>query len=169
MEMSGLDPRVCRILEVAVLVTDADLNEVGEGYETVVHQPERVLLAMDAWCTEHHGKSGLTAAVRASKVGTRQAETALLDLLAPLTKAGTSPLAGNSVHVDRAFIARYMPRLEAFLHYRIIDVSSVKELAKRWYPALPAYEKKQSHRALDDIRESIAELKHYRETIFSQP
>jgi oligoribonuclease len=169
MEMSGLDEATCVILEIAVIVTDAELNEVGDGFHTVIHQPEAALAAMDAWCTEHHAKSGLTAAVRASTTWQSEAEELLLAFLAAHTKAGASPLCGNSVHVDRRFLACHMPRVDAFLHYRIIDVSTLKELVKRWYPALPQYRKGDGHRALDDIRASIGELRYYREKVFLAP
>jgi oligoribonuclease len=152
--MSGLDPDACKILEIATLVTDADLELVAEGPDIVVHQPDAVLDAMDEWCTTHHGESGLTAAVKASTTSLANAE------------AGVSPLCGNSIWQDRRFISRYMPDLDAFLHYRMIDVSTVKELTRRWYPDAKAPPKGQSHRALDDIRESIAELKFYRENVF---
>ncbi len=164
--MSGLDPDVCKILEIATLVTDAELELVAEGPEIVVHQPDEVLDAMDEWCTNHHGESGLTAGVRASTTSLAEAEAQTLAFLEPLCTAGASPLCGNSIWQDRRFISRYMPKLDAFLHYRMIDVSTVKELSRRWYPDAKAPPKGQSHRALDDIRESIAELKFYRETVF---
>jgi len=166
LEMSGLDPDACRIMEIATLVTDAELEIVAEGVDIVVHQPDAVLDAMDEWCTSHHGESGLTAAVKASKVSLAEAEAQTLAFLQPLCEAGTSPLCGNSIWQDRRFIARYMPKLDAFLHYRMIDVSTVKELTRRWYPDAKAPAKGESHRALDDIRESIAELKFYREAVF---
>ena len=166
MEMSGLDPGTCVILEVAVLVTDGDLNEIAEGPDIVVHQSDHVLDAMDAWNTKHHGESGLTGRVKTSSVTVEEAEAAVLAFLAAHTAEGKSPLAGNSVHQDRAFIDRYMPKLAAYLHYRNVDVSTVKELSKRWYPDLPRFDKKQAHRALSDIRESVAELRYYREKIF---
>ncbi|MGH1343011.1 MAG: oligoribonuclease [Nannocystales bacterium] len=166
LEMSGLDPETCRILEIATLVTDADLELVAEGPEIIVHQPDEVLDAMDEWCTNHHGESGLTAGVKASTTSLAQAEAQTLAFLEPLCKAGASPLCGNSIWQDRRFISRYMPKLDAFLHYRMIDVSTVKELTRRWYPDTKAPPKGQSHRALDDIRESISELKFYRENVF---
>lgn len=164
--MSGLNPDVCKILEIATLVTDADLDIVAEGPDIVVHQPDAVLEAMDEWCTTHHGESGLTAAVQASKTSIAEAEAQTLAFLEPLCEAGASPLCGNSIWQDRRFISRYMPKLDAFLHYRMIDVSTIKELSRRWYPGTKAPPKGQSHRALDDIRESIAELKFYRESLF---
>ncbi len=166
LEMSGLNPDTCRILEVATIVTDGELEIVAEGPDIVVHQPEAVLGAMDEWCTTHHGASGLTAAVKASTISLAEAEAQTLAFLEPLTASGTSPLCGNSIWQDRRFISRYMPKLDAFLHYRMIDVSTVKELTRRWYPETNAPAKGESHRALDDIRESIAELKFYRGAVF---
>lgn len=166
MEMSGLDPDSCAILEIATVVTDGDLNIVAQGEDIVVHQPDAVLDAMDAWCTKHHGDSGLTQAVRDSKISVAEAEQQVLEFLAPLTEAGASPLCGNSIWQDRRFIARYMPALDRHLHYRMIDVSSIKEVSRRWYPEVSAPPKQESHRALEDILESIAELKHYREHVF---
>lgn len=166
LEMSGLDPDSCKILEIATIVTDANLDIVAEGPELVVHQDDAVLDAMDEWCTTHHGDSGLTAAVKASKVSQSNAEAQTLSFLEQHTKPGTSPLCGNSIWQDRRFIARYMPKLDAFLHYRLVDVSTIKELSRRWYPDVSAPPKGESHRALDDIRESIAELKFYRGSVF---
>jgi len=166
LEMSGLNPETCKILEIATLVTDADLELVAEGPDMVVHQPDAVLDAMDAWCTTHHGDSGLTAGVKASSISLAEAEAQTLAFLEPLCEAGASPLCGNSIAQDRRFIARYMTKLDAFLHYRMIDVSTIKELSRRWYPDAKAPPKGQSHRALDDIRESIAELKFYRDAVF---
>jgi oligoribonuclease len=166
LEMSGLNPDTCKILEIATLVTDEDLALVAEGPDIVVHQPDEVLDAMDEWCTTHHGESGLTAAVKASTISLAEAEAQTLTFLEAHTEAGTSPLCGNSIWQDRRFIARYMPKLDAFLHYRMIDVSTVKELSRRWYADAKAPAKGQSHRALDDIRESIAELQFYRENVF---
>jgi oligoribonuclease len=166
MEMSGLDPSTCRILEIATVITDGRLEILAEGPDLVVHQPDAVLDAMDEWCTRHHGESGLTDQVRASSVSEAEAEHQTLEFLARFTQAGASPLCGNSVHQDRRFIARYMPKLDAFLHYRLVDVSTLKELQRRWYPELKASPKRETHRALDDIRESIEELRFYRGTLF---
>ena len=166
LEMSGLDPNTCHILEIATLVTDGDLRVIAEGPELVVHQPDEVLDEMDDWCTEHHAGSGLSAAVRASTVSLADAEAQTVAFLAEHAAPGLSPLCGNSVGHDRRFIIEYMPRLDSFLHYRIIDVSTIKELSKRWSPDLAAPPKMESHRALDDIRESIAELHFYREHLF---
>ncbi len=168
MEMTGLDPETERILEVAVLVTDQELNVVAEGPNLVLHQPEEVLSAMDAWNTTHHGESGLLTRVRESTVDEAQASAALLGFLEKHTQKKKAPLAGNSIHQDRRFVARYLPEVEGWLHYRNIDVSTIKELARRWYPKQyvdrPA--KKGSHRAMDDLLESIAELKYYRKAVF---
>lgn len=168
LEMSGLDVERCRILEIAVLITDGGLGLVAEGPDLVVHQEDAVLDAMDAWNTEHHGASGLTAAVRASAVGEAEAERQVLEFVARHCPPGTAPLAGNSVWMDRLFLRRHMPRLEGHLHYRIVDVSTVKELVRRWQPAVFAGlpPKSERHRALDDIRESVAELAYYRREVF---
>lgn len=166
LEMSGLDPESCAILEVACVVTDGDLNELGEGVDLVVHQPDAVLARMDDWCTRHHGQSGLTDAVKASTISVRAAELRTLDYLRRYTNKGQAPLAGSSVSHDRRFIDKYMPDLSAWLHYRTIDVSTVKELVKRWYGGLELPSKKNTHRALDDIRESIEELRYYRQHAF---
>jgi oligoribonuclease len=168
MEMSGLDPDRDRILEMATIVTDGQLVVVAEGPEFVIHQPASVLDAMDEWNQKHHAASGLLDRVRRSTVREAQAEEETLRFLMPFMEARTAPLAGNSIHQDRRFIARHMGRLDHFLHYRMIDVSSIKELAKRWYPheykRIPG--KKNTHRALDDIRESIDELRWWRRNVF---
>jgi len=171
LEMSGLDPDRERILEIATLVTDAELEILGEGPELVIHQPDALLEAMDEWNTQHHGASGLTDKVRASTVTEAEAQEQTLAFLREHTQARVAPLAGNSVHQDRLFLARYMPELHDFLHYRNCDVSTIKELARRWAPAVfeARPKKKGSHRALDDIRESIEELRYYRERFFVAP
>lgn len=166
LEMSGLDPDRCVILEIATIVTDAELEVIAEGPDIVVHQDDAVLEAMDEWCTQHHGASGLTAQVRASKVSQAQAEAQTLAFVAAHTTPRGSPLCGNTIWQDRRFLIQHMPQLEAHLHYRLIDVSTIKELARRWYPGLEPPRKSDRHRALDDIRESIAELRFYREQIF---
>ena len=166
LEMSGLDPDTCEILEIATLVTDGQLELLAEGPDIVIHQPDPVLDRMDAWCNRQHGQSGLTAQVRASTTSLAEAEARTLEFLRAHCSPGKSPLCGNSIGHDRRFIVRYMPALAEFLHYRSIDVSSVKELARRWYPDLPTHPKGETHRALDDIRESIQELRHYRKHIF---
>ena len=163
LEMTGLNPEVDRILEIATLVTDKDLNIVAEGPNLIVHQPDSVLDAMDEWCTTHHGESGLTQKVKDSALSEAAAEQQTLEFLKEWVEAGASPLCGNSIWQDRRFLIRYMPGLDSFCHYRNIDVSTLKELARRWRPeVVDGVQKKGSHRALDDIKESIEELKHYR-------
>ena len=168
MEMSGLDPDRDRILEVAVLVTNGDLDVVAEGPSLILHQPDEVLEAMDEWNTKHHQLSGLTKSVRESTLDELQVSAALLAFLAEHTEQKKAPLAGNSIHQDRRFVARYLPEVEDWLHYRNVDVSTIKELAIRWFPekygARPP--KRGSHRALDDLMESIEELKYYRSSLF---
>lgn len=168
MEMSGLDPETERILEIAVLVTDGDLNVVAEGPNLVLHQPDEVLAAMDEWNTKHHGQSGLTDRVRESTIDEAKASAALLDFLSKHTEERKAPLAGNSIHQDRRFVARYLPDVERWLHYRNVDVSTIKELARRWYPKQYSDRptKKGSHRAMDDLLESIEELRYYRTALF---
>jgi oligoribonuclease len=167
LEMTGLDPDQDEIIEIATLITDAELNVIAEGPELVIHQPEKRFAKMDDWNQEHHTKSGLWAAVLKSEISMADAEQQTLAFLKQHIGERTSPLCGNSIWQDRRFLARHMPRLEAYLHYRLVDVSTIKELTRRWYPDLGAYSKKVlSHRALDDIRESIAELKFYREKLF---
>ncbi len=163
MEMSGLSPDTDRVLELAVVVTDAELNVVAEGPVIVVHQDDAVLERMDAWNRSTHARSGLTERVRASSLDEAAAQSAMLDWLARYVPAGRSPMCGNSICQDRRFMARWMPRLESFFHYRNLDVSTLKELSKRWKPQVyRSFEKKSRHEALADIYESIAELQHYR-------
>lgn len=168
LEMTGLDPERERIIEIAALVTDKELNVVAEGPELVVHQDDALLAAMDDWNKKHHGESGLIDRVRASTVSEAAAEEAVVAFMREHAGEGKLPLAGNSIHQDRRFLRRYMPRVDAYLHYRLVDVSTVKELVSRWYPE--AYAKRPhkvgSHRALDDIRESIEELRYYRTVAF---
>jgi oligoribonuclease len=164
MEMTGLDPERERIIEIAVVVTDSDCATRIEGPVFAVHQSDALLDAMDAWNKNTHGKSGLIERVRASAVTEAQAEQATLDFLKQYVPPQASPLCGNSVHQDRRFLVRYMPRLEAFFHYRNLDVSTLKELARRWRPDVyKAFKKRQEHTALADIHESIDELLHYRD------
>jgi len=168
MEMSGLNPDSDRVLEVAVVVTDAQLEVLGEGPVLAVHQSERVLTGMDAWNTATHGRSGLTARVRASVLAEEDAEAQVVGFLERFVPAGRSPMCGNSICQDRRFMARWMPRLEGYFHYRNLDVSTLKELARRWKPEVArSFEKKSRHEALADIYESIAELKHYRQHLIS--
>lgn len=171
LEMSGLDVERERILEVAALITNAELEVVAEGPELVVHQPDALLASMDTWNTEHHGASGLTERVRQSTVSEQQAEQLLLDFARAHAPVRTLPLAGNSIFQDQRFLAKYMPRFAAHLHHRLVDVSTIKELARRWYPEVFATmpKKRGTHRALDDIKESIEELRFYRANVFRSP
>jgi oligoribonuclease len=164
MEMSGLDPDKERILEVAIIITDKDLNILAEAPVLVVHQPDSVLDAMDSWNKGTHGKSGLVDKVKASTMDDAEAEARMLEFMNLHVPERTSPMCGNSICQDRRFLARYMPKLEAWFHYRNLDVSTLKELAARWRPGLKeGFQKANSHTALADIRESIEELKYYRE------
>jgi oligoribonuclease len=164
MEMSGLVPDRDRILEVALVVTDANLDVIAEAPVFVVHQDDAVLDGMDAWNTSTHGKSGLVDKVRASTFTEAEVEARILDFLRPIVASGLAPLAGNTVHQDRRFMARYMPLFDAYLHYRIVDVSTLKELARRWRPdVIASFTKEGKHEALADVHESIRELRHYRE------
>jgi oligoribonuclease len=163
MEMSGLNPDSDRVLEVAIVVTDAELAVLAEAPVQIVHQPESVLAGMDSWNTATHARSGLTEKVRNSTIDEGRASDRLLDFLAPLVPPGKAPMCGNSICQDRRFMARWMPRLEAYFHYRNLDVSTLKELARRWQPDVyRSFEKKSRHEALADIYESIDELRHYR-------
>ncbi|HEU0231573.1 MAG TPA: oligoribonuclease [Burkholderiaceae bacterium] len=164
MEMTGLDPEKERIIEVAVVVTEPDLTLVAEGPVLVVHQSDELLDGMDKWNKSTHGKSGLIDKVKASTLTETQAEDQLLAFLGQHLPAGKSPLCGNTISQDRRFMVKYMPRLEAFFHYRNLDVSTLKELALRWKPEVyKSFVKRSRHEALADIYESIDELKHYRE------
>ncbi|MDI5984504.1 oligoribonuclease [Halomonas sp. M4R5S39] len=170
LEMTGLDPNRERIIEIATLVTDNDLNLVAEGPVIAVHQSDELLAAMDDWNQKTHGESGLVERVKASRVDTAEAERRTLEFLREHVAPGSSPMCGNSVHQDRRFMEREMPDLLAFFHYRNLDVSTLKELARRWNPgALAGFSKRNVHLALDDIRESIAELAHYRTTFLRLP
>ncbi|MFP6814577.1 MAG: oligoribonuclease [Pseudomonadales bacterium] len=164
LEMTGLDPETDVIIEMATIITDNDLNILGEGPVLAVSQPEEKLAAMDEWNTSHHTKSGLVERVRHSGVSEREAEAQTLAFIEGHLEKNVSPLCGNTIWQDRRFLTRYMPALEAYLHYRNIDVSSIKELVARWRPdLLPGFGKTNQHTALADIRESIEELKYYRE------
>jgi oligoribonuclease len=164
MEMTGLDPDNDRVIELACVVTDAHLEVVAEGPVIAVHQSDAVLAGMDKWNTSTHGKSGLTERVRASTVTEAAAQTEMIAFLSQYLPERTSPICGNSICQDRRFLARHMPQLEAWFHYRNLDVSALKELCKRWRPELAAqFKKAQRHEALADIYESIDELKFYRE------
>jgi len=163
MEMSGLVPDRDRILEVALVVTDSELNAIAEAPVYVVHQADAVLEAMDSWNRSTHGKSGLIDKVRASTFTEAEVESRLVEFLKPIVVERLAPLCGNTVHQDRRFMARYMPAFDAYLHYRIIDVSTLKELAKRWRPdVLQGIAKEGRHEALADVYESVEELRHYR-------
>ncbi|MCW9053191.1 MAG: oligoribonuclease [Motiliproteus sp.] len=167
LEMTGLDPDNDVIIEIATLVTDADLNTLAEGPTIAVHQSDQVLEAMDEWCTRQHGQSGLTQRVKDSLFSESEAEQQTLEFLRQYVPAGKSPMCGNSICQDRRFLYRYMPELEKFFHYRNLDVSTVKELARRWSPEVLAGVKKSgAHLAMDDIRDSVNELQHYREHFF---
>ena len=164
MEMSGLNPDTDRVLEIAVVVTDVQLEVLAEGPVVVVHQSDRVLAAMDSWNTGTHGRSGLTGRVRASRIDEGEAQQQLIDFLRLFVPAGKSPMCGNSICQDRRFMARWLPQLEAYFHYRNLDVSTLKELARRWKPEVyRSFEKKSRHEALADIYESIDEMRHYRQ------
>lgn len=167
LEMTGLDPERDTILEIATIITDSDLNILCEGPVIAIRQSEDVLAGMDPWCVDHHGASGLTQRVRESTTTMQQAEGLTLAVIEKYCAEKTSPLCGNSIHQDRRFLVRYMPHIDKYLHYRIIDVSSIKELVHRWYPedARPNT-KAHAHLALDDVRESIAELQYYRQRVF---
>lgn len=164
MEMTGLDPEAERIIEIATIVTDGDLEVVAEGPALAVRQPESLLAAMDEWNQSHHSASGLLERVRGQGVSEREAEAQTLAFLEHYVEKKRAPLCGNTIWQDRRFLARYMPTLEDYLHYRMVDVSSIKELVRRWRPDLLAgFTKKNEHTALADIRESIGELRYYRE------
>lgn len=167
LEMTGLDTQRDHIIEIATIVTTSQLEVVAEGPMLAIFQPESVLSTMDDWNTKQHGQSGLTARIRASTVTTADAEQQTLQFLRQYVPAGKSPMCGNSVCQDRRFLARLMPDLERFFHYRNLDVSTVKELTARWAPDVASQlNKKGSHLALDDIRESIEELRFYRSKVF---
>lgn len=164
MEMTGLDPDSDRIIEVAVVVTDMHLNILAEGPVFAIHQPDDIMNGMDAWNKGTHGRSGLIERVKTSTVTEADAEAALVDFLKHFVPAGKSPMCGNTICQDRRFMARGMPKLEAFFHYRNLDVSTLKELCKRWKPEIATgFKKHQKHTALADIIESVEELRYYRE------
>lgn len=170
MEMTGLEPDRDRIIEIAVVVTDSALQTVASAPVIVVHQPDEVLDAMDDWNKNTHGKSGLIDRVRASTVSEAEAEAQMLAFMQEWVSERTSPMCGNSIGQDRRFLARYMPRFEAWFHYRNLDVSTLKELARRWNPEVyKGVKKSGAHTALADIEESIAELRHYRDNFLRLP
>lgn len=167
LEMTGLIPNEDRIIEIATLVTDSQLNIIAEGPVLAVHQSDAMLDGMDDWNQKHHGQSGLIDRVKKSQTSERDAELQTLEFLQLHTSKNSSPLCGNSICQDRRFMANYMPELEDYFHYRNLDVSSVKELARRWKPeVLEGLAKKGAHQAMDDIKDSIDELKHYRQHFF---
>lgn len=164
LEMTGLDPDKDQIIEMATIVTDSQLNVLAEGPVIAIHQSDDILAGMDEWNTRTHGQSGLTQRVRESRIETAEAEALTLAFLEEWVPKGASPICGNSICQDRRFLYRHMPKLEGFFHYRNLDVSTLKELAARWAPQVrDSFKKGGTHLALDDIRESIAELRHYRE------
>lgn len=166
LEMTGLDTTADHIIEIATIVTDKDLNILAEGPVLAIHQPDSVLNAMDNWNRKQHGGSGLTERVRTSNIAVEEAERQTLAFLSQWVNTRDSPMCGNSICQDRRFLAREMPKLEAYFHYRNLDVSTLKELARRWMPQVfDGIKKSSTHLALDDIRESIAELRYYRETM----
>ncbi len=172
MEMTGLDPDRERIIEMATILTDGNLVEIAVGPDLVIHQSDELLAAMDDWNKKHHGGSGLIERVKSSTITEADAETQTIAFINAHVPAKDRPvLAGNSIHQDRRFVRRYMPLLEKRLHYRMVDVSTIKELARRWYPAIATKQppKKETHRALDDIRESIDELRFYKQHVFAAP
>ncbi|MBE2295100.1 MAG: oligoribonuclease [Phycisphaerales bacterium] len=167
LEMTGLNPQADCIIEIATIVTDSNLEVLAEGPVLAIHQSDLILSAMDDWNQKQHGASGLVARVRASEVSEHEAETRTLDFLSQYVPAGKSPMCGNSICQDRRFLARCMPQLEAYFHYRNLDVSTLKELARRWYPGqLKGFNKSSAHLALQDIRDSIEELRFYRKQLF---
>jgi oligoribonuclease len=168
LEMTGLKPDTDSIIEIATVVTDKELNVIADGPVFAIHQPESVLALMDEWNTKQHGSSGLAARVRASTISEAEAEARTLEFLAPLVKSGASPMCGNSICQDRRFLARHMQKLERFFHYRNLDVSTLKELARRWAPGVvESFVKQGTHLAQADIHESIRELRHYRARLFA--
>ena len=167
LEMTGLDPQADRIIEIATIVTDSQLHGLAEGPVLAIHQRDAVLAMMDGWNQRQHGESGLVARVRTSTIDEAEAEARTLAFLSSLVPKGKSPMCGNSICQDRRFLARCMPTLEAYFHYRNLDVSTLKELARRWYPQRSkGFTKTSAHLALQDVRDSIEELRFYRERLF---
>ncbi|MEE4246881.1 MAG: oligoribonuclease [Kangiellaceae bacterium] len=167
LEMTGLEPDTDKVIEIATIVTDKQLNILAEGPVIAIHQSNEVMAAMDEWNTTHHGNSGLTQRVIDSSFSEQDAEQATIEFLEKWVPAGKSPMCGNTICQDRRFMVKHLPTLEQYFHYRHIDVSTIKELARRWQPeVLDGFSKKGAHLALDDIRESIAELQYYRQQVF---
>ena len=166
LEMTGLDLEHESIIEIATIITDAELNIIAEGPNLAIKVSEELLENMDEWNTTHHNSSGLVERIHSEGVSLGEAIRQTCEFLKENIELGAAPLCGNSIHNDRAFLAKEMPEVLEMLHYRIVDVSTIKELVNRWYPELPRYKKKESHRALDDIIESVEELRHYRKYIF---
>lgn len=167
LEMTGLDPEQHKIIEIASIVTDSELNILAEGPVLAIHQPAQELEKMDDWCTNTHTASGLVERVKSSTINEEQAVEQTIAFLEQWVPKGVSPICGNSIGQDRRFLYKHMPELEGYFHYRYLDVSTLKELTRRWQPEiLDGFSKQGTHLALDDIRESIAELKYYRQTIF---
>ncbi|MCJ2378149.1 oligoribonuclease [Vibrio sp. ZSDZ34] len=168
LEMTGLDPEQHKIIEIASIVTDSQLNILAEGPVIAIHQPISELAKMDDWCTRTHTESGLVKRVQESEIDEEQAINETIAFLEHWVPKGASPICGNSIGQDRRFLYKHMPKLEEYFHYRYVDVSTIKELTRRWQPSvLDGFTKQGTHLALDDIRESIAELKYYRENIFT--
>lgn len=167
LEMTGLDPDRDYIIELATIITDSKTRVLAEGPVMAIHQSDEVLSAMDEWNTEQHEKSGLTQRVRRSILTEAEAQRLTLEFLRRYVGPGKSPMCGNSICQDRRFLYRHMPQLERYFHYRNLDVSTVKELVRRWYPGVKPFEKESSHLALADIRESVEELRYYRREVFS--
>jgi len=166
LEMTGLEPEQDTIIEIATIITDGELQTIAEGPNLVIHQPNQVMDNMNDWCKKYHGDSGLTQRVKESTISLQEAEQLTLNFIRKHVNEEQAPLCGNSIHQDRRFLVKYMPRLEAWLHYRNVDVSTVKEMVKRWYPNQPTWKKQGAHLALADVQESIEELKHYRKMNF---
>lgn len=169
LEMTGLDTDNDCIIEIATAITDSQLNILAEGPVVAIHQSDSILQDMDEWNTKQHAKSGMAERVRNSRHTAPDAELMTLEFIAKFVPPGVSPMCGNSICQDRRFLHRLMPRLEQYFHYRNLDVSSVKELVKRWYPDKPQFDKESTHLAMDDIRDSINELRFYRENYFNNP
>lgn len=170
MEMTGLNPNTDKIIEIAMIITDSDLNVLAQSEVYVIHQSDDILNNMDKWCTTTHTRTGLIDRVKTSNYTEEQVEEKLLQFMQTWIPAGTTPMCGNTIHQDRRFMVRYMPQLEKYFHYRNLDVSTIKELAKRWSPSVyKGIVKKGAHKALDDILESIEELKYYRSSFFRLP